>query len=848
MDYYTNISVRGNNILFRGIVKNKRVSYTIPYQPTFYIPTNQQSQYKTLYGENLIPYKFDSIKDANNYRRKYKDVDNFKIYGQENISYQFIADNFKQDIEWDISHIKIAFLDIEVGSDNGFPEPEKAESEITAITIRYLNEDDIHVFGCGDYTPHESNIKYYKCSSEIDLCRKFIRFWSSDYPDVYSGWNTEFFDIPYLVNRFNKILGVQETKALSPWGVINNATGRKDDDKLKYNITGISGLDYLELYKNYAKNGKSQSSYKLDNIAFVELGESKLSYEEYGNLNELYKNNFQKYIEYNVKDVYLIMRFEEKMKLIELALTLAYEMKTNYSDVFAQTRMWNSLTYSYLLDHNIIVPFHSFETEDSSFEGAYVKPPIPGMYEYVASFDLNSLYPHLMMQYNISPECLIEPKDYTETMHEIIRHGIDVDKVLEKQIPVELMERLKNEHATVTPNGQFFRTDIQGFLPKILSDKYDNRTRYKKIAKDAQKKYEEETDPNERISLMKTISRYSNLEQAQKLGLNACYGVMGTKYFRFYDIRLASAITTAGQLSIRWVDKHITSYLTNTIKKQHNYVVYCDTDSVYLTLEPLVSKVCKDKTNIRSIINFMDRVCDEKLQPIINNCYDELATYMSAYAQKMKMKRECLADKCVMISKKRYILNVYNNEGVEYKEPKLKVMGLEMVKSSTPLVVRDKMKEIIKLIVTKNEEEVQHYIETFRQEFKKYPPEEVSFPRGVNGLGKYTDNNNLYRSKTPIHVRGALIYNRLLEQLKIKNTYEYIKEGDKLLFCYLKTPNPTRENVISFPNQLPKEFNLNDYVDYNMQFEKTFLAPIQIILDALEWKAEKVNTLESFFI
>ena len=402
--------------------------------------------------------------------------------------------------------------------------------------------------------------------------------------------------------------------------------------------------------------------------------------------------------------------------------------------------------------------------------------------------------------------------------------------------------------ATITPNGQFFRTDIQGFLPKMLEEMYEDRKKFKKLMLKAQQEKENEKDKSNYYEHEKRIARYNNLQLAKKVSLNSAYGALGSQYFRFYDLRMALGVTTAGQLSIRWIEGKINEWMNKVLQTENrDYVIASDTDSIYLRMGDLVEKYIKDTSNRDKVISLMDKICEEKIQPYIDKSYKELADYVKAYAQKMQMKREGLSDKGVWTAKKRYILNVYNNEGVQYSEPKVKVMGLEMVKSSTPSAIREKMKETIQLMMTGTEEEVQQFIAKFREEFKSLPPEEISFPRGLNGLNTYSDSVTLYKKGTPIHVRGAIVYNHHLKQLGLEKKYQKIQEGEKLKFTYLKMPNHFKEDVISFPARIPKEFGLDEYIDYDLQFDKAFLEPIRIILDCMNWKAEKSNSLEDFF-
>ena len=843
-NFYTNVQCFGNNILYRGIQNGKRVKDKINYSPSLFIPSKKITNHTSLEGDYLDEKSFASVKAARDYIKQFEGVSGApKICGQTRFEYAFIADQHNGMVDYDYEKVSVAVIDIEVGSENGFPDPYQANEPITAICLKFTNSQPI-VFGCGEYQVQEGEI-YIRCKDEYNLCKKFLELWKDKYPDIITGWNTKFFDIPYLVNRFRKILGEEETKKLSPWNYITERKAYVNNRQLiDYTLVGVSSLDYIELYKWYAPGGKSQESYRLDNIAQVELGEGKLDYDEYDNLNALYRLNFQKFIEYNIKDVELIIKLEDKLKLVELAVTLAYDTKSNFEDVFAQTRMWDSLTYSYLFEKGIIVPPRIVKDKDSAFEGAYVKDPQVGSHDWVASFDLNSLYPHLMMQYNISPETLIEPQNYTEEMREIISQGVFVDKLLKKEVDTS---KLKN--ATLTPNGQFFRTDIQGFLPKMMEEMYTDRKKFKKLMLQAKQEYENETDDSKKYAIEKRIAKYNNIQLAKKVSLNSAYGALGSQYFRFYDLRMALAVTTAGQLSIRWIENKLNQYMNKLLDtKNDDYVIASDTDSIYLRLGGLVNKVYGDRNvDTNNIIAFMDKVCDDKIQPFIDVSYQELADYVNAYSQKMEMKREALSNKGLWTAKKRYILNIFNNEGVSYKEPYMKVMGLEMIKSSTPSSIREKMKQAIKIMMSGTEQDIHNFIAKFREEFRKLPPEEISFPRGLNGLNKYSDAATLYKLGTPIHVKGAILYNNFLNQNNLTKKYPLIQEGEKVKFTYLKMPNHFKDTVISYPSRLPKELGLHDYIDYDMQFDKAFLEPIKVILDCMGWSTEKVSTLEDFF-
>ena len=840
--FYTSVASVGNNILYRGVEDGRRVKFKIDYSPTLFLPSKKESPWKTLKGENLEPIKLGGIRDARDFIKRYDEVENFKIYGMNRFEYAFITEQHGGMVDWEMDQISIGVVDIEVGSENGFPDPYIASQPITAICIKYFDGTCV-VFGCGDYEVKGTET-YIKCLDEYWLCKNFLNYWQSNCPDIITGWNIKFFDMPYIVNRFRKILSEEETKKLSPWNIITERKANVNNRELiAYDFLGVCALDYIELYKWYAPGGKSQESYRLDNIAQVELGEGKIAYDEYDSLHALYRQNYQKFIEYNIKDVDLILKLDDKLKLLELAITLAYDTKTNYDDVFAQTRMWDSLTYSYLLNKKIVVPPRVVKDKTSAFEGAYVKEPQVGLHNWIASFDLNSLYPHLMVQYNISPETLIEPSNYTDEMRNIIMDGVSVDKMLSKQVDTSNLFGV-----TLTPNGQFFRTDKQGFLPKMMEEMYVDRSKFKKLMLKAKQDYENELEQSKKYEIEKRIARYNNLQLAKKVSLNSAYGALGSQYFRFYDLRMALGVTTAGQLSIRWIENKLNEYMNGLLKTTGiDYVIASDTDSIYLKLGPLVDKITQKDTKVEKVISIMDKICEDKLQPFIDSSYKELAEYVHAYKQKMEMKREGLSDKGIWTAKKRYILNIYNNEGIQYNEPQIKVMGLEMIKSSTPSAVREKMRQSIGIMMNGSEEDIHKFIEDFKSEFRTLAVEDISFPRGLNGLKTYADSVMMYKKGTPIHVKGAIIYNHFLKQKGLDKKYPFIQEGEKLKFTYLKQPNPFKDSVISFPQRLPKEFDMQMYIDYDTQFEKAFVEPIKVILDCMGWSTEKNNSLESFF-
>ena len=828
MKFYTNVEQAGNRLLVRGYEGGSPFSYRVPYNPTLYVASKNYSDWKTLEGDCVEPLKLGSINDAKEFVKKYREVDDFDIYGNTRYLYQYIVEEHPEDeIRYDTSKIRIFNIDIETAAENGFPDIESADQEILAISIKDSYTGRIVVFGARPFDNTDSEVDYMHFRTEESMMSAFLQYWNENYPDVITGWNVQLFDIPYIARRVTRILGEKAAKSLSPWKLISSREiyikGRK---QIAYDLPGISTLDYLELYRKFTYT--NQESYRLDHICLVELGERKLDHSEYDTFREFYENNWQKFIEYNIHDVRLVDKLDNKMKLLDLAFTMAYDAKVNYEDVFSQVRMWDNYIYCELNKRKIAIPPKRDALKDAKYAGAYVKEPKAGRYDWVVNFDLNSLYPHLIMQYNISPETLTDDRHPTVTVDKILQQEVEIDGDL-----------------AVCANGAQYKKDTQGFLPLMMQKMYDSRVIFKKKMIKAKQQYEKTPT----VELMKEIARCNNIQMAKKISLNSAYGAIGNEHFRYYRLANAEAITLSGQVSIRWIENKMNGYLNKLLATDKvDYVIASDTDSIYLNLGPVVDKFFSNKSDDKNkIVELLDKVCKDKLEPFINASYEELATYVNAYDQKMIMKRENIADRGIWTAKKRYILNVWDSEGVRYKEPKMKIMGLETARSSTPQYFRDKLYAAFKIIISKTNDELISFVNAVRAETKEQGTEGVAFPRGVNNLEKYRSRTDIYCKGTPIHVRGALLYNDFVRKNKLEHKYPYIQEGEKIKFIYLKTPNPLHENCVSFFSAIPPEMNLDKYVDYQLQFEKSFLEPLKNVLQCVGWTHEKKVTIGSFF-
>ncbi len=827
MSFYTNVQMVGDNLLYLGYENGERIQRKFKFSPTLFVVTDKKTNWKTLDGRYAKPVQFNSIREARDFREKYRDIENFEVHGYDRYLYQFISKEFPKEVDYDLKSLKVTSLDIEVACENGFPNVQECSQSLLSITVQDYFSRKIKVWGTKPYQNTRDDVEYILCDSEEHLLRGFLHYWTTNFPDILTGWNVELYDVPYICGRMERLFGEREMKQISPWGIVHREDLEiKGRQQIIYNIFGINVVDYLDLYKKFTYT--NQESYRLDHIAFVELGQKKLDHSEFENFKEFYTRDWQKFIDYNIKDVELVSRLEDKMKLIELAIALAYDAKVNIRDVYYQVRMWDTLIYNFLKEKNIVVPPAKRSDKSDKYAGAYVKEPKPGRYNWVVSFDLNSLYPHLIMQYNISPETLRETRHPSASVERILNQEIDIS----------------GDYA-VCANGAQYRKDIHGFLPEMMQKIYDERTISKKKMLAAKRLYENEPS----AKLQRDISKFNNIQMARKIQLNSAYGAIGNQYFRYYNLANAEAITLSGQVSIRWIANKMNEYLNKVLKtKEVDYVIAADTDSIYLNLGPLVETVYegREKTD-ESVTTFLNKVCEVELEPYIESSYETLASYVNAYEQKMIMKRENIASSGIWTAKKRYILNVWDSEGVRYNEPKLKMMGIEAVKSSTPMPCRDAIKNALKIMMSGSEEDLISFIDNFKDEFDLLPPEDIAFPRSVNGLRKFKASGTVYSKGTPLHVRGTLLYNFHVAKNKLEYKYPLVQEGEKIKYLYLRRPNKINENVISFLNTFPKELGLEGQIDRDAQFKKSFLDPLQIITKVIGWETERVANLEFLF-
>lgn len=846
MSFYTSVDKIGDKIFHRFIDNqgNRKSQVVKTFPISLYVQGKEtKNSCKGIMGEILNPVEFSIISEAEEFIENYKNVQD--IYGQTNLLYQFISLEYPNDIQFDFNQIKIFNFDIETSyTDEGFPTPDLALQPIISIACKVFGkENPMMVFGLKEFSGKEG-INYTKCDDEKELLIHFQEYWRSINPEIVTGWNVEGFDIPYLINRCNKILGEDFSERFSNFSgsckyCISDYHFEKFDKKNKsYKILGITIIDYMDLYKKFAT--KVLESYRLDFIGQYELEEGKINYEEYGGLMGLYEKNPDKFTIYNARDVEIVEKLENKLNFLFLALTIAYLGKVKYNDIYSQIRFWDTHIYNFLLKKNIQIPPNKHK-KDFSIVGAYVKDPIPSLYEWVVTLDLTSLYPSIIMSFNLSPE----------TQRGIACHDINN---IENYISMnEDLNFAKDSNVCVIANGSIFTRDFQGIFPHLVEEMFTDRKKFKNLAIQTSKEIERmKLD----ISSIEEIQKKKNEEatfdakqMALKTVLNSLFGVSANPYFRYSNKNIAEGITMTGQLIIRFIFSRLNIFLNKQMKTEgFDFVISGDTDSCFINLKPIVDKIFKENQEDKiKIVNFIDKYIKTYIHPFLEQEFDELTKYLNAYTNKISMKREVIADKLLLRGKKNYILQMYDKEGIRYQEPKLKMMGVETAKSSTPKIVRGSLEKAIRIILNNSEKDLQKYVLDFNSKFQEVNISEISFPRGVSNIDKWSDSEGNPIKGTPIHIKGVLSFNTLLKQKNLEGKIPRIHNGDKIKFAYLVKQNPLHSNVIAFIDELPKEFGLHQFIDRQLQFEKTFLEPLKSFTQIVGWSPEKINSLESFW-
>jgi len=792
----------------------------------------EESQWTDIHGKKVKVKVFDSIMDMKAWKKENENY--FEILGDIAPHLQFMATRYRTDIPFQTEGLCIWNIDLECTRDvtdatqtAGFPTPGAAKFPITAITIQDMVKNEYYVLGYkDDYTPKNKNVTYFKCENEQDLLNKYIDMFNKAEVHILTGFNIVSFDVPYIVNRVNRILGPEAVKRMSLDRVVKqkNFTNDFGQEDTTYLLQGTIIWDFQQLYRKYI--GEPRESWSLNFISQYELGQEKISYsDEYESLENLYYENYELFLTYNIQDVELVYNLNNKFRFIELALSIVHKAKCSPESIFGTVQPWDCIYYSELLDVKKLCPANKNHVKEE-FIGGYVKDPTPGFYKWLKVFDIVSSYPNQIRSSNLSSETIINDNELPPELVRIKKQFGSIEACIDVDSLDEIQPILEKYCVTFTSNGYFFRNDIEGFIPKIYSKLFMERVQKKKDLKKAK------ADGNTELARQLDLVQY-----ALKILLNSGYGAIANPHSRYFDIRIAEAITSNGQLCVRGIDNYIE-------QKKSIKTIYCDTDSVFLNLEPLIEKRYNGKIpDNKTVLDFILKLSEQIIEPCINEFLDKLRKNLNMQQLTIRMEAECVATSTIFVAKKRYIMNKIWDEGTFYLEnPKQKVRGVEIVRTSTPQWCRDKLKKAVQYIFeTESNDKVIEFIEQCRKEFYTLPFETVAFPRGVQ-FSSYT----LESKGLPIHVRSAFVYNKLLRELNLTTKYPLINTGDKIKFCLIKEPNKVKSNVVGISNKFPEEMSFLK-IDYPLQFQKAFLDPLKNIIESMDWEIERKASLDDFF-
>ena len=851
--------VNADTFYHRYLESGERKSELVKFKPFCGVESaGAGSQIKSLFNKPLDLRTFDSMSE---YRSWKKDNESYvDIHGDVRLEYMFLASKYQGEIPMQWEHMHIDNYDIEVYCPEGFPEADHADWPITTITIQNLIKKTYTVFGYKNYVNHRDDVEYVHCDDEKDLLKKYVAFVHEREVDVLTGWNIVNFDVPYTINRIKKLLGNEWAKRLSPIKKIKarNYRDNFDNEVNTYLICGTVIYDYMELYEKFQlepRDGKS-----LEVIAQAELGKGKLDYKskEKRSLVQLYDEDFQTYVDYNIEDTTLVGEIDNKRQYIRLAVNMTYMSKCLFPDVFGTVGIWDAYLYNTLLSSKVLCPPKK-TNQKQKFPGGWVEEPERGLHGWNMVFDIASSYPNSIISYNISPECIIEfaslPQELQDLANSIkpsynradnswlISDDIyDID-----WIETHAKELLKQYDVCMTPWGEFFRRDKTGFIPEVVSYVFDSRKGVKNEMKSVDFSSEEYAAMNAKQGAFKVL-------------MNSLYGAMSNIWFRYFDIRMAGSVTCCGQVSVKGSAK----FLQDEIRGLKNK--YTDTDSIFLDLQPFIDARFKGKkNNFVTEHDFCMKMSQVVIEPKLVEFFDRLTDGLNTKRNTLVMESEALADTWLIVEKKKYSMRIVNDEGeemfdratgklgkwnydkTEFKEGqvKLKTKGLTLIQSTTPAYARKRLKKSIELIFdTRDEQLVKSELKKWKEEFMTLPFEEIAMPRSVSTFNKYLQG----ASGAQAHVRSAIRFNEMLEESGLDKKYRKIHQGDKIRFAYLKEPNIFGTDVISCLDHFPTEWEGKTPVDWNKQWEKCVLSQLDKIFDKIGWNiSEDTVSLEDFF-
>lgn len=827
----------------------RRTSYTSPYRPYLYLEDNNSNDGISIYGTKLRKKTFNSQYE----RYKFiKDSGLKRLFENLPPQQQFLIDEFWQFNETaDFSKFKLrtCFIDIEAVSKDEFPDAEKADYPINVITIYDTLRNHKYVWGVGGFDSSKfsaNELTYINCKTERELLECIIKFFEEDYPDIISGWNFHGFDLPYIINRINNVLGENEVSRLSPIGRVYNRTmmGSFGKSSIRWYIDGMSCIDYLDVYKRFQL--KNRDSYRLDNIAQLELNENKL---DYGNMHiaDLAEQNWQLFVEYNIHDVYLLQRLDEELKYIELLKMLAYIGLTTFEAAMGSISVINGAAAirARYRDQKIATFIRNADTGKNP--GAYVAEPQPGFQEYVVSFDANSLYPNIMISLNMSPETKIG---------KILNHNNKEVKIQYSNgevfdLPTPKFGKwVKDEQIAISKAGILFSQKRVGIIPEMVDFYYKKRVEVKDRLHDLQVELSKlKNNIDKKQELLFEINRLDTKQLTIKVLINSTYGYFGNKHSPIGDDDIASSITLSGQAVIKKSNDLVKKFLQQKSNLSDDYfkyndpIVYNDTDSCYISLKSLVdSKVIKQFTDGDSLTPDVYKSCEELTNFLNEEIIKWAKISFNSKDCRLVFKREVICDVGLFLEKKRYTIHVLDNEGI--KTNKFKYTGVEVVRTTMPDPVKPYVKNIIEtMLMTRSQSKTDEALKQAYDVFKSLPVEDMAFVVGLTSFTDYTNKCKQFQTPKgmPVHAKAGHYYNLILKELKIDNQYELAKQGDKLRWLYVRKNNKYNISVIGFKDQMPAEMVGLFEIDYELMFTKIIFSVVERFYNRVNWKARKPN-------
>ena len=817
--------------LFTWDKDGKRIKVITSYDP--YLMVEGKGDFESIFGTKLVKKSFRTQYD----RFKYvKDTGIKRVFENHPATQQYLIDTFWQvneKPEFSQNPIKVLFLDIETYSPDEFPQPSNPTHTVNVITVFDSLNRHYYTFGLKDFENKDDDVTYIKCASERELFQKFVEYVETDYPDIMSGWNSEFFDLPYILNRCTRILGEEWTNRLSPSGKVYSRSirGQFGQEQMRWYVEGVSLIDYLDVYKRFSVGVKE--SYKLDAIGESELGEKKV---DFGNMNlaTLADNDWQTFVEYNIQDVRLLTKLEDKLKYTELIKMLAYVGLTSFEAAMGSLSVINGATAVRARQRNQFVPSFIRNEDTGKNPGAYVGEPLKGFQENIISFDANSLYPNVMISLNMSPETKvgkIEDKNNTDI---VIRH---VNGQVFNISHQKFVEFCKKEEIAISKANVLFTQKRKGVMPEILDYYYGKRVEIKKELQ----KYRQEYSKNKTQKLKFIIDQLDAKQLCIKVFINSIYGYFGNKNAPFGDDDIASSITLTGQSVIKTSNELLKKYIkqkTNIDDEKilNNCIVYNDTDSSYISVKPLVSAGLSFTDESGKLTKeFYDEV--QNIEDFLN---DEIKVWgakaLNSKDCRFVFKREMIADVGIFLQKKRYVIHVLDDEGIPMD--KYKYTGVEVVRSTMPDAIKPHVKNIIEtMLKTQSISETNKALDTTYKIFKDLPVEDITFVSGLKGYEKYAAQCDGWKTAKgmPIHVKAAYYHNMILKRLGIENKYETISSGDKVRYFYVQQPNPYNLSCIAYKYYYPEEFKKIFHADVDKMFEKNLYVVIERFYENVNW-------------